>query len=174
MKKCKWCFEIKPLSSFHKHKDMSDGVINQCRSCRNSWVRQYRKKLKESGLSANAIRCVSSIKKKEMSLRYRQKNPEKKKLSSKKWALKNRNKLVFNCAKRRANKFIATPKWVDFDLVKDMYQEAVYFNSHVDHIVPLNSDKVCGLHWEGNLQLLSMKENTTKSNKYWPDMWNYA
>ena len=60
----------------------------------------------------------------------------------------------------------ATPVWVDFDLVKDMYVEAHYQQLEVDHIVPLQGKNVCGLHWEGNLQLLSREENARKNNNY--------
>lgn len=51
--------------------------------------------------------------------------------------------------------------------------EELYKNSNgmeLDHIVPLKSDFVCGLHWHGNIQLLSMSENRKKNNRYWPNM----
>lgn len=41
---------------------------------------------------------------------------------------------------------------------------------HVDHIVPLQSDSVCGFHTEQNLQLLVASDNSMKGNHWWPDM----
>jgi len=62
-----------------------------------------------------------------------------------------------------------TPSWADYLCMKAIYMEAKLRKMEVDHIVPLNSPIVCGLHWEGNLQLLDPIENRYKSNHTWQD-----
>lgn len=39
----------------------------------------------------------------------------------------------------------------------------------VDHIIPLSSKIVCGLHWEGNLRVITDDENGHKGNKLSPE-----
>lgn len=94
----------------------------------------------------------------------------------KQWRQQNTDKTNASRAKRRALKLQATPSWVDRDSLIGMYKLALMFNRtgiklQVDHIVPLQSDTVCGLHCESNLQLLPATDNNSKGNRYWPDMW---
>lgn len=79
-------------------------------------------------------------------------------------------------AKRRAAEIMAVPTWCDHDAVEGMYELAQVFRRigldlHVDHIVPLQSSLVCGLHSHDNLRLSLRVENQQKGNRYWPDMW---
>lgn len=69
--------------------------------------------------------------------------------------------------KRRANKLHATPSWADLDAIKEFYKNCPEGKS-VDHIIPLQGKKVCGLHVLENLQYLCKKENSRKHNKFKP------
>jgi hypothetical protein len=80
------------------------------------------------------------------------------------------------CAKRRASKLQATPLWANKEHIDSIYYLASInrkagHDVNVDHIVPLQSDKVCGLHCESNLQLLQGSDNKAKGNRHWPDQW---
>ena len=87
------------------------------------------------------------------------------------------NRHLFNAknAKRKATKLQATPAWADLEAIKGIYLLASLnreggHDLHVDHIVPLQSDIVCGLHCEANLQLMPAKDNISKGNRRWPAM----
>jgi len=67
-------------------------------------------------------------------------------------------------AKRRATKLKATPKWADLEIIKEFYKNCPK-GYHVDHIYPLISDVVCGLHVIENLQYLTASENCSKKNR---------
>jgi hypothetical protein len=78
-------------------------------------------------------------------------------------------------AARRAIRANATPNWLtEFDrlFIKEIYHlaqlrsKALGTKYHVDHIVPLRGEGVCGLHVPCNLQLLPAKVNLSKGNKY--------
>lgn len=68
--------------------------------------------------------------------------------------------------KRYLAKKRATPVWSEVTEIKMLYEEARAKGKHVDHIIPLQGDLVCGLHVYGNLQLLSSKENRRKGNYF--------
>ena len=77
------------------------------------------------------------------------------------------NRAGFNAnnAKRRAAKLQATPSWADLDAIRKIYEECPK-GHHVDHIYPLISDWVCGLHVVENLKPIPEKDNMTKGNRY--------
>lgn len=76
-----------------------------------------------------------------------------------------------------ARKAGATPKWADHAAILAVCIDAERLTQptgvlhHVDHIVPLKSPFVCGLHVAENLQVLTASDNSRKGNRYWPDMW---
>jgi hypothetical protein len=68
------------------------------------------------------------------------------------------------------------PSWANDFFISEAYHlakirsKATGIKWHVDHIVPLKSKLVCGLHVEHNLNVIPGSENVRKQNLYWPDM----
>lgn len=75
-----------------------------------------------------------------------------------------------NYGAKRAAKKVARAPWANHRKLTAIYREARLTGMQVDHVVPLQHRLVCGLHWEGNLQLLPASENARKGNRHWPDM----
>ena len=112
----------------------------------------------------------NSIKIKEQNREWYLQNRESILLKQKEYKTNNRHIGAAQSAKRRASKKKATPLWFDLEKVKYIYKLAKEGDLVVDHIVPLNSKEVCGLHVQDNLRCISAELNTRKSNSYWPDM----
>jgi hypothetical protein len=95
---------------------------------------------------------------------------------SRRWQAANPGKQPVYAARRRATRLQAMPVWANEFFIAEAYHlaklrtKATGLEWHVDHIVPLQSKKVCGLHVEFNLQVIPAKVNASKSNRYWPDM----
>lgn len=76
--------------------------------------------------------------------------------------------------RKRTQMLRAIPPWADMSKVLVFYEECQRVTAetgvphHVDHIVPIQSKYVCGLHCEMNLQILTGTENIRKGNKHWP------
>lgn len=175
LKFCPKCRVHKPASEFGRHKKTADGLRSVCRPCNNTAARAW--------AEANPVKA------KEAGARWGRAHPERRRENAKLWYRANterqreaaarhraqnidryRQRARAVAARRRARLLKATPTWADLDRIAQIYRAADFLDTHVDHIVPLVSPVVCGLHVEQNLQLLGETANRQKGNRYWPDM----
>lgn len=172
LKRCGTCKQGLPHSEFHKRVRSDDGLAFTCKKCVNTNSAKWR----EANPGAHDRWYFEN---KEHKLAYatqwRSENVEMRKVANARWAKANPHKVNALIAKRTAAKFRATVSWSSQDAIEAIYAEALRLSREtgirhdVDHIVPLQGKTVSGLHWEGNLQILTKTENLSKSNRYWPD-----
>jgi len=90
------------------------------------------------------------------------------------WKTNNKVQVLADNKVRRRKHREATPLWLtrkQKSEIRQLYQIAITMTQTtgeqyvVDHIVPLRSDEVCGLHVPWNLRVITQEENLTKSNK---------
>lgn len=82
----------------------------------------------------------------------------------------NRKKMIAISCAYDSRVRAARPLWQRQKEINAYYKSAKINGMEVDHIVPISSDLVCGLHCIDNFQLLTRSENASKGNRYWPDM----
>lgn len=76
---------------------------------------------------------------------------------------------------RRERIAIATPPWVDHRAIDALREEAKRLTEttgirhEVDHIYPICSDTICGLHVHTNLRVIMGRDNWLKGNR-WVDV----
>ena len=99
--------------------------------------------------------------------KYQRSNLDKFRQSSKRYRQTERGKTTGRAkrAKYRACKLQATPSWVDKLALLEVYENCSS-GYHVDHIIPLQNEQVCGLHVPCNLQYLTGVENDFKGNAF--------
>ena len=148
MKTCSLCKLAKDQIEFNKNQ-------HRCRNCSLAYMRDYVKSNKDKHKASVAL-AVSKFRN------------EKRELWNLQMAIVN--------ARRKAALLKAIPRWIDDNLVNEQYAIAQAKTSEsgvkweVDHIIPLQSKIVCGLHVQSNLRVIPASENRIKSNTRWPDM----
>lgn len=167
---------------------MSDEQRDAEREMKRRWVAKNSERVKELRMRSAERNPAAA---KQRSARWRERNRElaaaRSKASREKkighyrrmvaeWAKRHPEKVRSKWAAYRSAQKGATPPWFDKVLVEEAYHlaqlrtKATGFQWHVDHIVPLQSTIVCGLHTIENLQVIPGALNISKGNRHWPQM----
>ena len=171
-KTCSKCGQCLLVSMFSKQKKGKYGVTSACRSCSKKRIEEWRQKnidrfkeVQKAYAAANKEKSAACRKE------WTEKNRDQIRSKAKEWTKNNRHIKIASTAKRRAALLNAIPPWADLNAIKLFYKWArdatrdTGIKWQVDHIYPLQSPVVCGLHvWE-NLQILTEESNKRKGNR---------
>ncbi len=179
---CIECGIVKPLDEFYPRPDTKAGYRPACKRCWNikraasekaRGVYKTRREYYARRFVENRERLTA------LDTLWKRANRTKAVTYANNWRLANKAKANAITSSRRAKKKNATPAWANKFFIEEIYELARLRTEqktggvndwHVDHIVPLKSDIVCGLHCEANLQVIPAKMNQSKKNYWWPDM----
>lgn len=173
MKKCSKCKQLKPFEMFLRRLDRPNGWQSQCRECVRILSAKWKEKNRERVLTY--YRNFHALPERQRYLRehYRRNKRHKQQYASA-WKKENADKVVEYAMRHTRAKRRATPPWLTTkqqDEMKEMYllaSELSWLSEGglcVDHIVPLQSEIVSGLHVPWNLRIISISENSSKGNR---------
>lgn len=181
-KTCSACGIIKPSSEFRIARNGTRIYqCGKCKQCEAEYSRQrhtQHPEIRASYYAKNAERQREAVR--QANRKRKQADPDGVKArtlqSVLKWQKSNPHAVAEKSAKRKAAKLQATPLWYDKDKARAVYALAQFMSQHtgikwnVDHIVPLQSPHVCGLHVHTNMTFTPAAWNQSKGNRHWPDM----
>jgi hypothetical protein len=157
-------------------------VVHGAKQCRPCYYERIfaRKAVRATNGHHEAKRRERDVRKREqrraLATAWEARNPEKVKAKYIRYRARNSVAIYARNDKRTAAQQRATPVWSNDFIVEEAYalrelrQRMTGFSWHVDHIVPLQSPLVCGLHAHTNLQVIPGALNVRKLNRQWPDM----
>lgn len=163
LKTCFKCGEERPTTDFHKHKQMPDGRLNKCRFCTVKDVAEWR-----VGRPPRVEEYLKSDKFKNRVYGYKHHNPswtDSDRLQSR------RSSSLKYVNKRRTQEQMLEITELDEFVFDEAYVLAKLRSSatgiewNIDHIVPFNHKKACGLHVAYNLQVVPASWNFSKGNR---------
>lgn len=168
-KLCNHCRQEKEITAFYACKRMKDGYFNQCKQCTKQkakiWAKENPEKRKDVYTQYHRDKrgCVT----REEYDKNRKENAIGRQASVFKYS-----------SKRRQQKKRVPCEFTDFVAEEaaalcKLRQKTTGITWHVDHIVPLNHRKACGLHLWTNLQVVPDYWNFRKGNRTMCE-WNYT
>lgn len=165
-KVCNSCKQSLPLTSFRKAKGYRDGYTGQCKACIQAKQTEWGR--------ANKGKCAEYRRKSktpEAKARYAEQRKQRM-ANDPLYAAQVRAKNAERMSTRRQAlariPLTEEQRWL-VDEVYDLCARRSVVTGvphHVDHIVPLVNESVCGLHVPWNLQVLTAHENCSKSNRH--------
>lgn len=161
------CATKKSFDLFHKGNG-AFGLKSRCIECCKLTYKPNSKEYRRSYYLKNTDRA------REARRRHQRKNREQYRIKNSEYDRLHRPERAAREAFRRAQKLKATPPWLNDEhkkLIEIIYKQRYELSLekgiiyHVDHIIPLISKNVCGLHVPWNLQIISAVENLQKGNR---------
>lgn len=183
-KRCTKCGKVKPVADFPIcrgrprsrcrpcHVDDARDYYERNREKRREYLqRHYREKNPDKRPQVAAPEHVRKARRRAARAKWLKDNQEKMDAARQAWAKRNPHKQQARTRKYQAAKRNAAVAWADQCAIDALYAEAVRLTEQtgvpheVDHIVPLTSNIVCGLHCEANLRVVPRRVNRSKGNK---------
>jgi hypothetical protein len=186
MKICVRCGQEKEFTAFSKDRYSRDGHCRKCKQCRREVYLETREEVAATSRIWYEANKSSHNRK---SLEYYHSRPHERSEVMAEWYRQNKEHVAQSVksyrearpgfvtekqARRRANLLRAMPLWADRQAIDAIYAEAARLTQEsgvlhvVDHVYPLQSKRVCGLHIAANLQVLTAKQNAFKGAERWP------
>lgn len=178
---CKSCKKSSALEKYHENRNIR---IPQMRKWAEDNKEERKIKNKKYHFLHREERLISSKEYRRRNLKerqlkekhYRSKHREEINTRNKEWRAKNPeyvriSKRMYKY-KRNGTILKALPAWANLEKIGQLYKDAKHLSEitgikfHVDHTIPISSPLVCGLHVEGNLRIITARENLSKSNNF--------
>ena len=165
-KVCRECGEAKLLADLKADKSKTHGRAAICKPCHRAAMNaRYHDPKNKEKIAKYFAAHYDKEKKREYDKKRRMIYWRKK-----------RHDLLASTNARRGRIRAGRAQWANKFFISEIYRLAVARTAatgikwEVDHIVPVSSPLVCGLHCEDNLQVITEAENKKKNNLIWPDM----
>ena len=155
-RECTSCKQTLLLSNFGAKKNALHGVRSQCKGCIATWRKTRNADAKET----------DKLTHKE----WYSKNKVRLARLSKSWTQANKDSVYARNKARKRKLKVCTPPWANMESIRTEYKLAQWCSDvmktpyHVDHIIPIKGNNVCGLHVENNLRVIPAVDNIRKYN----------